>query len=42
MGPIRMKDVQNAQSSLVDVAKALAEDGSIQLPSNDDDDVMIE
>ncbi|MBO9428627.1 flagellar motor switch protein FliG [Sulfitobacter sp. R18_1] len=42
MGPVRMKDVQNAQSSLVDVAKALAEDGSIQLPSNDDDDVMIE
>ncbi len=42
MGPIKMRDVQAAQSKLVDVAKALADDGSIQLPMNDEDDVIVE
>ncbi|NDV50792.1 flagellar motor switch protein FliG [Salipiger sp. PrR003] len=42
MGPVRMRDVQNAQSALVDVAKNLADQGALQLPLNDEEDVMVE
>ena len=42
MGAVRMREVQEAQNSLVDAAKELAADGTITLPSGDDDDVMVE
>lgn len=42
MGPVRMREVQQAQSELVGIAKALAENGDIQLPSSDEDDAVIE
>ena len=42
MGPVRMKDVQEAQTALVDAAKELAEEGTITLPTGDEDDAIIE
>ena len=42
LGPVRAKDVQEAQSKLVDAAKELAEEGAVQLPSNDDDEILID
>ncbi len=41
MGPVRGRDVQAAQSSLVDYAKELAKDDEIRLPV-DDDDLLID
>ena len=41
MGPVRGRDVQTAQSSLVDHALELAEEDVISLPL-DDDDILIE
>ena len=42
MGPVRVRDVQEAQMALVDGAKELAEEGTINLPTGDDDDQLIE
>lgn len=42
MGPVRGREVQNAQAQLIDAALELAEDEVIRLPMDDDDDVMIE
>ncbi|TMV49218.1 flagellar motor protein, partial [Thioclava sp. BHET1] len=41
MGPVRGRDVQRAQSALVDGALELAEEDVITLPT-DDDDMLIE
>jgi flagellar motor switch protein FliG len=42
MGPVRGREVQNAQAQLIDGALELAEEEVIRLPMDDDDDVMIE
>jgi flagellar motor switch protein FliG len=42
MGPVRMKDVQEAQKNLVSAAKNLSDEGTINLPIGDDDDTLIE
>ncbi len=40
MGAVRKRDVQEAQAIMVDVAKALADEGAIQIPTNDDDEFI--
>ena len=42
LGPIRVREVQEAQSRIVEAAKQLAEDGQIVLPQGTDDDQMID
>jgi flagellar motor switch protein FliG len=42
MGSVRKRDVQAAQSEMVDVAKTLAADNAITLPMNDEEDEIIE
>lgn len=42
MGPVRGREVQNAQAQLIDGALELAEEEVIRLPMDDDDDVLIE
>lgn len=41
MGPVRMREVQDAQQQLVDVAKDLAAEGEIVLPQGEDEDPMV-
>lgn len=41
MGPLRMREVQDAQSELVEIAKRMSEDGQIVIPQGDEDDQMI-
>lgn len=40
MGPVRSRDVKQAQSELVDAAMRLVEAGEIQLPSGEDEDMI--
>jgi flagellar motor switch protein FliG len=42
MGPVRSRDVKHAQSELVEAALQLAESGDIELPSDEDEEEMIE
>lgn len=42
MGPVRGREVREAQSAMVDYAKELAEQEVIRLPSDDEDDDFIE
>jgi flagellar motor switch protein FliG len=42
MGPVRRRDVQDAQTALVDIAKDLAAEGAIALPVNDGDEEIVE
>lgn len=42
MGPVRMREVQDAQTALVFAAKELAAEGVITLPMGDEDDTIIE
>lgn len=37
-GPVRGRDVRAAQQAMVEYAKQLADEGAIELPSNDDED----
>ena len=37
-GPVRGRDVRAAQQTMVEYAKSLADEGAIELPSNDDED----
>ncbi|BAI76443.1 flagellar motor switch protein (plasmid) [Azospirillum sp. B510] len=41
MGPLRMRDVNDAQAEIVRVAKAMAEDGTIIIPQSDDADSVV-
>jgi flagellar motor switch protein FliG len=41
MGPVRLRDVDEAQMDIVTVAKDLAERGEIMLADNRDDDELI-
>jgi len=41
MGPVRGRDVRQAQLAMVDYAKELAEEEAIQLPTDDEDDDFI-
>ncbi len=41
MGAVRLKDVDEAQSAVVQVAKALADDGKIMIASGGDDDEFV-
>ncbi len=40
MGPVRSRDVKQAQSELVEAALRLAEDGEIELPSDDTEEMI--
>lgn len=40
MGPVRTRDVKQAQSELVEAAIRLARDGEIELPGGEDDDLI--
>lgn len=40
MGPVRMREVQDAQTKLVDAAKQLSEDGQIILPQGDEEEEL--
>ncbi len=40
MGPVRVRDVDQAQQNIVNVAKRLAEDGEIYLSKNNSDEVI--
>ena len=42
LGPMRMREVQEAQNRIVEAAKQLAEDGQIVLPQGSDDDQVID
>ena len=42
MGPVKSKDVKQAQSELVEAAVSLAESGDIELPEDDDGEEMLE
>lgn len=41
MGPLRMRDVNDAQGEIVRMAKALADDGTIIIPQSDDTDSVV-
>lgn len=41
MGPLRMRDVNDAQAEIVLMAKTLAEDGNIVIPQSDDTDAVV-
>jgi flagellar motor switch protein FliG len=41
MGPVRMRDVHEAQGGIVQTAKSLADDGLIVLPQSDDGDAVV-
>jgi flagellar motor switch protein FliG len=41
MGPVRSREVQEAQSQVVQIAKQLADEGTIVLPDEEGDDTMI-
>lgn len=41
MGPLRMRDVNEAQAEIVIMAKTLAEDGVIVIPQSDDSDAVV-
>jgi len=41
MGPVRMRDVNEAQAEIVQTAKAMAEDGAIVIPQNDEADAVV-
>ncbi|MFL7903982.1 flagellar motor switch protein FliG [Azospirillum argentinense] len=41
MGPVRMRDVNEAQAEIVQVAKAMADDGAIVLPQSDEADTVV-
>jgi flagellar motor switch protein FliG len=41
MGAVRLKDVDEAQSAVVQVAKALADDGKIMIASGGDDNEFV-
>jgi flagellar motor switch protein FliG len=41
MGPVRLKDVDQAQMAMVQVAKDLAAKGEIMLAGSNDDDELI-
>ena len=41
MGPVRLKDVDEAQMRMVNVAKDLANKGEIMIASKQDDDELI-
>ncbi|WP_246201125.1 flagellar motor switch protein FliG [Azospirillum brasilense] len=41
MGPVRMRDVNEAQAEIVQVAKAMADDGAIVLPQSDEADAVV-
>jgi flagellar motor switch protein FliG len=41
MGPVKLKDVENAQQELVVVAKALADSGEIMLAESGGQDELI-
>ena len=41
MGPVRLKDVDEAQANIIAVAKDLAEKGEIVLAANNDDDELV-
>ena len=41
MGPLRMRDVNDAQAEIVRVAKAMADDGTIIIPQSDDADTVV-
>lgn len=40
-GPVRLKNVEDAQSAIVQVAKALADTGEIVIPTGGDEDEMV-
>ena len=41
MGPVRLKDVEEAQAAVVSVAKGLADSGEIVISGNDEDSEMV-
>lgn len=41
MGPVRLRDVHEAQGGIVQTAKSLADDGLIVLPQSDDDGAVV-
>jgi flagellar motor switch protein FliG len=41
MGPVRLSDVDEAQSEIVTIAKQLADNGEIMLISGKDDDELV-
>lgn len=41
MGPVRMRDVNEAQAEIVQNAKSLADDGLIVIPQNDETDTVV-
>lgn len=41
MGPVRMREVQEAQTRLVEIAKQLEEDGEIILPQGDEEEQIL-
>lgn len=42
MGPVKSKDVKDAQSQLVEAALRLVADGTVELPQNDEDEMLLE
>ena len=40
MGPVRSKDVRQAQSELVEAALKLLADGTVELPVEDEEDML--
>lgn len=42
MGPVRMREVQESQKGLIAAAKALSDEGTIQIPMGNDDDQIID
>jgi flagellar motor switch protein FliG len=41
MGPVRMRDVHQAQAEIVQVAKSLADDGAIVIPQSGESDAVV-
>ncbi|HYH17261.1 MAG TPA: FliG C-terminal domain-containing protein [Azospirillum sp.] len=41
MGPVRMRDVNDAQAEIVQIAKALSDDGSIVIPQSGEADAVV-
>jgi len=41
MGPVRLKDVDEAQMTMVNIAKDLAQKGEIMIAQNNDEDELI-
>ena len=41
MGPVRLRDVDEAQSHMVNIARNLADKGEIIIADNKDDDELI-